>query len=107
MENMTYVQVRTPEKLKENAADILDKLGLNLSTYINMSLNQLVIQEGIPFEIKLNRAPYTAEEAIREVDATLALEGMKLNSEDIELLKAYKSGVISGDDIRKQILSEV
>lgn len=53
MEKMTLVQARTPEKVKADAVDILSKLGLNLSTYVNMSLNQLVIQEGIPFEVKL------------------------------------------------------
>lgn len=52
--NMSYIQARTPEELKRQAADILDRLGLNLTTYINMALNQLVIHEGIPFEVKLN-----------------------------------------------------
>lgn len=38
--------------VKENATNILEKLGLNMSTYINMALNQLIIQEGIPFAVK-------------------------------------------------------
>lgn len=107
MENMTLVQARTPEKLKANAAEILEKLGLNMSTYINMSLNQLVIQEGIPFSVKLNYSPYSAQAAINEVDATLKMEGMQLTAEDMEILKSYKNGEISGDELRKQILSEV
>lgn len=104
---MSLIQARTPEELKNNAVDILDKLGLNLTTYINMSLNQLVIQEGIPFEVKLNPSPYTAQEAIKEVEATLAMEGMKLTEEEIQLLQIYRSGAISGDDIRNKILSEI
>ena len=39
MEPMGIVQARTSERIKENAAIILDKLGLNMSTYINMALN--------------------------------------------------------------------
>jgi len=39
MEKMEFVQVRTPGSVKENAIQILEKLGLNMSTYINMSLN--------------------------------------------------------------------
>ena len=78
MENMGIVQARTPEALKENANHILEKLGLNMSTYINMALNQLVIQEGIPFQVKLSNSLYTDSEKIDEVAATLRIEGMEL-----------------------------
>lgn len=107
MEKMGFVQVRTPESVKENAVNILEKLGLNLSTYINMSLNQLIIQGGIPFPVKLNPSIYSPQEEIDEVEATLRLEGMKLTEEDISLLKAYKSGKYSGEEIRNMILNEV
>ena len=105
--NMSYIQARTPEELKRQAADILDRLGLNLTTYINMALNQLVIHEGIPFEVKLNPSGYTPQELLREVDATLAMEGLKLNEEDIQLLEMYESGSVSGDELRKKIMREV
>ena len=62
MESMGIVQARTPESVKENATNILEKLGLNMSTYINMALNQLIIQEGIPFSVKLAKTSYTDEE---------------------------------------------
>ena len=107
MEEMGLVQARTPERVKENATAILEKLGLNMSTYINMSLNQLIIQEGIPFPVKLNPVNYTAQEAIKEVEATLKMEGMQLTDEDIALLKAYKSGRFSGDELREKILNGV
>ena len=107
MEKMEFVQVRTPESVKENAINILEKLGLNMSTYINMALNQLIIQEGIPFPVSLNQVNYSTQEAINEVEATLKLEGMQLTKEDISLLKAYKSGKYSGDELRRKRLSEV
>ena len=62
MEQMGIVQARTPENIKESANNILNKLGLNMSAYINMALNQLVIQEKIPFSITLNKTEYTDEE---------------------------------------------
>lgn len=105
--NMTTVQARISESLKMNAIDVLDKLGLNLSTYINMSLNQLIIQKKIPFEAKLNNTTYTAEEAIDEVKATMELEGMPLSEDEIEILTSYRKGDLSGDEIRKKILNEV
>lgn len=107
MENMGIVQARTPESVKENATDILDKLGLNMSTYINMALNQLIIQEGIPFSIKLSKASYTDEEKIREVAATLKMEGMELSENDISMLHEIKRGKLTTKDARARILSEV
>lgn len=107
MEQMGIVQARTPENVKENATNILDKLGLNMSTYINMALNQLIIQEGIPFSIKLAKEPYTDAEKIKEVSATLAMEGLQLDESDMMLLKEIKNGNLSFSKAREQILSEV
>lgn len=106
MDNMSMVQARTPEKLKANASDVLDQLGLNLSTYINMALKQLVIQRRIPFEVCLDARQYTTQEAVDEVAATMKMEGFTLQSEEIEMLKACRNGSISTDELRKIIISE-
>ena len=102
MENMGIVQARTPESVKENATNILEKLGLNMSTYINMALNQLIIQEGIPFSVKLTKSSYTDEEA-----ATLKMEGLKLSDSDFSMLQEIKNGKMSIDEARAKILSEL
>ena len=49
---MTTIQVRTDEKLKRQARDIVEALGLDLSTAVNMYLRQIVITEGIPFPVR-------------------------------------------------------
>jgi addiction module RelB/DinJ family antitoxin len=107
MESMGIVQARTPESVKENATSILDRLGLNMSTYINMALNQLIIQEGIPFSVKLARSSYTDEEKINEVAATLKLEGLQMDNNDFKMLQAIKSGDLSYEGARRKVLSEV
>ena len=107
MEEMGIVQARTPERVKENASSILERLGLNMSTYINMSLNQLIIQGGIPFTVKLAKDTYTSAEQISEVAATLDMEGLKLDAEDIALLQSIKNGELSTEEARARILSEV
>lgn len=66
MSSMGIVQARTPESVKENAQNILDQLGLNMSTYINMALNQLIIQQGIPFSVKLERNTIADDEKIKK-----------------------------------------
>ncbi len=52
MENLTSaisVQVDTYDK--EVANGILKKLGLNMSTFVNMAIKQLINKDGIPFEV--------------------------------------------------------
>ncbi len=48
---MATIQIRTDEKKKIPAMRILEKLGLDLSTAINMYLVQIIEKKGIPFEI--------------------------------------------------------
>ena len=53
MENLTSaisVQVDTHDK--EIATDILKNLGLNMSTFVNMAIKQLLYTNGLPFEVK-------------------------------------------------------
>ena len=107
MANTSLLQVRTSSEDKEKASEILEKLGTNLSAVVNMMIKQIILTESIPFEVKINHSAYSAREAIKEVEATMAFEGMDLNEEDIRMLRAYKNGEISGDELRSQILSEV
>ena len=72
-----------------------------------MMIKQIILTETIPFVVKINQSAYSATEANKEVEATMAFEGMDLNEEDIRMLRAYKNGEISGDELRSQILSEV
>ena len=47
----TNINVRTDTELKAKAQSILSDLGLDMSTAINMFLNQIVYKQAIPFEI--------------------------------------------------------
>lgn len=57
------VQFRIDDNLRQQASDLCVQLGLDISTYLRMSLAKLVQERGIPFNVKLNTVP-TAEEAI-------------------------------------------
>lgn len=46
-------------------------------------------------------------EAIRKVETTMTFEGMDLDGENIQMLRVYKNGEISGDELKNQILSGV
>lgn len=46
------------------------------------------------------------EQKIREVNGTMAIEGMPLTDRDKENMRAVLRGEISFDEMRKQILAE-
>ena len=59
----TLVQFRIDDGLRQEASELCVKLGLDLSTYLRMSLAKLVQEQGVPFALKLNKTP-TADDAI-------------------------------------------
>ncbi len=108
MANSSLIQVRASEEDKKRAAEILDNLGTNLSSVINMLLKQIIITESIPFEISMRHQPVlTKEEMVREVDATMRLEGLVLDESDRKRLWDYAEGKITGDEARAQVLKEL
>lgn len=50
---MATVVVRVDDKLKEEAAQLFNDLGLDMSTAVKMFLIQSVRMQGIPFEISV------------------------------------------------------
>jgi addiction module RelB/DinJ family antitoxin len=70
---MTTVQFRIDEETKNAVKQILDKLGLDMSSALKMYLNQIIITKGIPFRPSIE------------------------NLELIERIKAGKEELYSGD----------
>lgn len=67
---MTTLSIRIEEKTKREANKTLKALGLDMSSAVKMFLNQVVIEQGIPF--KLTRNPKEIrEEWDREVEMAL------------------------------------
>lgn len=63
---MSNLSIRIDAKVKKEASDTLSALGLDLSSAVKMFLNQVVIEQGIPF--KPSRTPREIrEEYDREV----------------------------------------
>ena len=47
------VNVRVEPDVKKQAADILEKLGVSTSAFINMTYRQVIMKRGIPFSVEL------------------------------------------------------
>lgn len=48
----TPTQIRIEDETKKQATEVLDGLGLNLSSAVNIFLKQVIMQKGLPFEVK-------------------------------------------------------
>ena len=75
----SLVQFRIDDVLRQQANDLCGKLGLDMSTYLRMSLIKLVQEQGIPFPVKLNTVP-SAEEAIAAMKILSDISRMNGNS---------------------------
>lgn len=102
----TFLQVRTDKVDKEKASAILESLGTNLSSVVNMLLKQIIMTKSIPFEVKMT-PNYSMNEVIKEVQASLTMENMPLTEDDIHLLETYQNSTISEkENIRNQLIAE-
>ncbi len=88
MAKTSQMQIRLDDQLKADAESVLSQIGLSPTEYVRMSLRQLVMRKGIPFDVRV----FT--------DETVA----SLN-EDVSENKHY-NGPNAFDDMMKDITSE-
>lgn len=61
----SVVQIRVDEQLRNEAAEVYEKLGIDLPTAIRMFLKRSVLDNGIPFKMTLPKEEYKASRAVR------------------------------------------
>ncbi len=79
MANTSAVYARIDTGLKENAESILSQLGITPSSAIQMLYSQIVLTNGMPFELRLPSGKPTA------------IRGMSREQLDAELMKGVES----------------
>ena len=57
MEKTATLNLRVNPTVKERAEEVLSRLGVPMSTAIDMYLNQIFLTGGIPFAVTLPKAP--------------------------------------------------
>ena len=73
METLTSaISVQVDSHDKEVANGILKNLGLNMSTFVNMAIKQLINKDGVPFEVSNPKPNRDIIEAIEEGERILA-----------------------------------
>ena len=62
----TNLNIRSDKVVKEQAEEIFNELGINMTTAINMFLRTAIREHGIPFDLKLDVPNDTTVAAIEE-----------------------------------------
>lgn len=84
------LSVNVPTDVKVESTNILNSLGINMTTAINMFLRKVIAENGIPFELKNNSLA---------LEASTELEYLKSHLEEY---KSYNNA----DDMFADILKE-
>ena len=90
-------QIRIEESTKKQAVKLLEGLGLNLSEAVNIFLRQVILQNGIPFEVK-----YPEDRAEFKPEVIEAMEEAKRISRDPNV-----KGYTDVKQMFKEILEDV
>ena len=101
------IQVRVPADLKERTAKLFEKLGTNTSDVIRLMLMRADETKSIPFPIRSDAYPISANERIEEVKANFALEGMELSEQNIKDLQDIELARTTTEEVRQRILKEI
>ena len=95
MAKTSNIFARVEPTTKEQAEKILEQLGIPMSNAIDMYLRQIIIQRGIPFEMKL------------PVSIPLSAGSLSADELDRELAKGYEDvlagHVFSAEDVTARI----
>ena len=95
MEKTATLNLRVNPMVKERAEVVLSKLGVPMSTAIDMYLNQIALTGGIPFAVTLPKAP-DAVNADLLTNEELLLR-LKKGLDDIENGKVQEAAVAFAD----------
>lgn len=87
------INIRTDIKTKNEAEQLFEELGLNMTTAINMFLKQAIREKKIPFEIRLDIPNTETVKAFEEGQRIAKDKSVKAYSSIDELINALESEI--------------
>ena len=88
----TAISVQIDANDKEQVTKILSRLGVTMSGLINMTIKQVILRGGIPFEVRDPRMSKEVEDALKELDYIEShLDEYKENNRWEDLRKELKA----------------
>jgi addiction module RelB/DinJ family antitoxin len=95
MAKSSSIYTRVEPEIKEQAEEILSKLGIPVANAVNLFLHQIILRKGIPFEISLPQ------------NTTLNYSALSRSEFDAEIQKGFDSveegKVSSAGEVRKMM----
>lgn len=92
------VTARIQPEIKENAEAILNKLGIPVSVFIDMTYRQVIANNGVPFSVSIPRTITTRDEMTdTQFDSIMERGLMQAKSDDSRLAKDVFA------DLRKKV----
>lgn len=101
MANTSAVYARIDTGLKENAEEILSRLGISPSSAIQMLYSQIVLQRGMPFELRLPAPVPTAIGGLSKAELDHELNkgmeslraGKRISVDEVDAALAQEFGI--------------
>lgn len=94
MARTSNVFARVEPEIKEQAERVLDRLGIPMSNAVGMFLRQVVLQRGLPFEVKLPQEKPLAYGALTKEQFNAEMEkGMA----DIQAGRVYTTDEVEAE----------
>ena len=75
MSKSAMIRARTDSQLKEKVEEIFDELGLNATAAINIFYKQVLLSNGLPFDVRIPNA--ATLKAMKEAKAGRTVKGFK------------------------------
>ena len=94
-EATSAINVQVNAKDKEQATNILKDLGINMSTFINMAIKQVIKKDGLPFEVT---NPKPSKELLEAL-----IEGKEIEK---EILDGNRTGYNNVSEMMRSILDD-
>ena len=92
------VTARIQPEIKESAEAILEKLGIPVSVFIDMTYRQVIANNGVPFSVSIPRTITTRDEMTdTQFDSIMERGLMQAKSDDSRLAKDVFA------DVRKKV----
>ena len=80
----TLLQVRIDDSVKKETQEIFQNLGLSMSGAIKLFLNRVIVEQGLPFKMNLERSVTEKKEDNRENNGWDVIKYLEsLNSDSI------------------------
>ncbi len=95
MAKTANLYARIEPEVKEEAENILSSLGISVSSAINMFYKQIILQRGIPFELKL------------PVEHSLNIDRMSKEKLNIELEKGYADMLAGNCETAEKVFENI